>query len=223
MDYIIYAKKDDDGKESKRVKFEDGTDFFVNKTNEGMEYFPVPNNIRYNPENSLLKKLFTNRIKDAVDTIKQGDGDFLIVRNLFGRTEIVYRFVDREYGENIRKQTIEGFKDAEFGYSLKFRYNKSISGYNFISKDKTILSVYDNQNNYIYFDTEEASENFKNEILNKANKIAEEYSTIAHDEEKSSKYLKNMFATEDIFSEVGLAIIENKKWTIDVVQVINQK
>ena len=73
--------------------------------------------------------LFTDKPKDAIECIRNGFGDGLQQSKLFGLTmEHVVRFIDREYGEEIRRKTIEGWKDTKFAYGVKFSYLNSFSG-----------------------------------------------------------------------------------------------
>ena len=150
MNYEIYFKNDEKYP-GNRVRFENGVDYCVNTDKEGREYFPVPNIYNDMENDRILKQLFVGRIKDAITTIRKGQGDVLSVSNMFGFAESVYRFVDRIYGEEMRQKTLEGWKNAEFGYSLKFGYLNSMSGSRFINKDYQIMSIFDDQNDYMFF------------------------------------------------------------------------
>lgn len=96
---------------------------------KGREYFDVDNWIQSNPEldefnhgnlKDRLKYSFNRKPEDMITSIKKGYGDVISVRHILGRLESVLYFLDREYGESLRKQTIEGWKQTKFGYVLYF-------------------------------------------------------------------------------------------------------
>lgn len=113
--------------------FKDGTPRRVIETDdEGGEYFSVPNWINNDPEmddfnycNSIkkyMKHSFSGKPKDMIESVRKGYGD-LICRDFLGLERVLY-FLDRDYGESLRKKTIEGWKGAKFAYGL---YCDSIS------------------------------------------------------------------------------------------------
>jgi len=227
MEYILYYST----KSSKYVKhygqrvlFENGEDYCVEIDKNGREYFPIPN-----PYTDYPLKLFNDRIKDAITAVREGHGDCLVVESIFGfKTDSVYRFVDREYGEYIRQQTIDGFKNTDFGYSLKFGYLNSMNSGLYISKDgKSLLSAFDNQDNYNYFNTMKEAEEYKKEIINAAQKIVDEYIKLKENGatvEERAKYLR-FRVTKDVISQIAFSIVMNKdlrnryRWYLDIAQV----
>ena len=119
----------EDGKSIGRYAiFKDGSrrkPILVNK--KGQEFFIVDNWIQSNPELDefnhghlidILKYSFSHKPEDMITSIRRGYGDVIAARYIFGRTESVLYFLDREYGESLRKQTIEGWQQAKFGYVL---------------------------------------------------------------------------------------------------------
>lgn len=107
--------------------FKDGTPRRVIETDdEGREYFSVPNWIRNDPEmddfnycnsaKKYMKHSFSGKPKDMIESVRQGFGD-VIFRNSFGTERVLY-FLDRDYGESLRKKTIEGWSKAKFAYGL---------------------------------------------------------------------------------------------------------
>jgi DNA repair exonuclease SbcCD nuclease subunit len=219
MNYEIYISNDVKYVNcSKRVKFENGTNYCVNTNKEGKEYFAIPNPYINNPENSPIKQLFVGRIKDAITAIREGQGDVLNISGMFGPAESVYRFIDRQYGEELRQKTIEGWKNTEFGYSLKFGYLNSMSGSRFINKEYQILSLFEDQNSYIFFNTEEEAEQTKQEILLKAQEMFNKWKKVENtDNEK--EYL-NQYFDESIYAKVWYAMSENEPYKLEVVQAI---
>ena len=110
--------------------FKDGSRRLPIKTDDkGREYISVDNWIQSEPEmdefnngvlNKYLKYSFSGKPKDAIDSIRKGYGDVLSVIHLFGKIERVLYFLDREYGESLRQQTLSGWKDTKYGYVLYF-------------------------------------------------------------------------------------------------------
>jgi len=217
MKYEIYFKPEDP-EYCNRVFFEDGTDYCIHKDTDGRGYFSVPNMFIIDRK----FKLFSDKIKDAIETIRNGDGDILHTNcSIFGgTTEWVYRYVDRVYGEEMRMKTIEDFKDVIFGYSLKFGYNTFMNGGKFISKDKKLLPLLGNreQNNFIYFDNEKEAENFKKEIIDKAEELRIKCEEIKEDKIEIKKFIHSL--DYSIYSDVLFALTGKDSWYLKVVQVI---
>ena len=161
----------DDGKRiRKHAIFKDGSRKKpIHEDEDGREYFEVDNWIDSDPEliefnyySRMVDKMrltFSGRISDAVESIRRGYGDVICVKNLpFGiRTEKVLYFLDREYGENLRQKSLEGWKDTIFKYSLYYNGNLV---------DKTTLKyVYDCDVSDIYFDSIKEVINLVNRII----------------------------------------------------------
>ena len=159
----------EDGKSIKRYAiFKDGSRRKpINTDGEGREYFEVDNWIQGNPEmdefnngslNRYLKYSFTGKPKDMLESIKRGDGDVISVIKIFGRIERVLYFLDREYGESLRKQTIEGWKNTKYGYVLYF---------NSIALDKN-SGMYDFERKNIFFDNSQQAIDLADHIVKDA-------------------------------------------------------
>ena len=118
--------------------FKDGAPRHLIETDdEGREYFSVPNWINNDPEMDefnycisikkymkYMKYCFAGKPKDMIESIRRGYGDVICCYQSFLRIDHVLYFLDRDYGESLRKKTIEGWKDAKFAYGL---YCDSIS------------------------------------------------------------------------------------------------
>lgn len=161
----------DDGKRiRKHAIFKDGSRKKpILEDEDGREYFEVDNWIDSDPEliefnyhSRIADKMqltFSGRISDAVKSIRRGYGDVICIKNLpFGiRTEKVLYFLDREYGENLRQKSLEGWKDTIFKYSLYYNGNLV---------DKTTLKyAYVRNVSDIYFDSVKEVINFVNRII----------------------------------------------------------
>lgn len=92
----------------------------VSKDADGYEYYNVPNIYSYRTllgeKGGTILYKFRKMPKDMLTTIQENDGD-VITRGMFGM-EHVARYLNREYGESLRQQTLEGWKDAKFGWGL---------------------------------------------------------------------------------------------------------
>lgn len=79
------------------------------------EYFFVRN-----PRNNY--KSFRGCVKDAIECIREGNGDFLweSLSPYYTSSNYVGCYLDRDYGEKVRASTIERYKDAKFKYALEY-------------------------------------------------------------------------------------------------------
>ena len=149
MEYEIYTVTKDDNRVhvgEKRVKIKIPNsdkilDFCIDKDKNGKEFFHVPN-FKNHPEKGILNTLFTGRIKDAIETIRDGDGDCILVTNIFGTSTSVVKFLDEEYGNDLRLKSIEGFEDTKFGYAVKVGFFNAMSGGSLICKDNLMQSPF---------------------------------------------------------------------------------
>ena len=80
----------------------------------GYEYFYVHNQ-------SYTTGLFIGRIKDAVECIRNGEGD-AIINTYFGEQKVI-RLIDRSLGERLRKNTNRLYKNATFAYTVVYGTN----------------------------------------------------------------------------------------------------
>ena len=208
-------------------------DCAVIKTDDnGREYY-YPNN----PHDNL--GLFTGRIKDAIECIRNGFGDAIKQSHLLGfNIDHVVRYIDREYGESIRQQSIEGWKDTVFAYGVKFSFINSFSDGNLIMKDETLMSRFsgDLYSDILRFDTEEEAQRFIDKVNKKAEEYYEEYVALEKTGNDDYDY-NNIFSPffnkikaesnnrDSIYWEVFSALAtekeKNKKvYKLEVVQVI---
>lgn len=79
----------------------------------GYTYYNVKHNI-----NGIDTTNFTSYIKDAVDLIRQGEGD-VIAHNDFLNSYTVRKYISDEYGRKLREKTIAGYADAKFCFTIR--------------------------------------------------------------------------------------------------------
>ena len=219
MKYEIYVNQEG----NKRVRFLDCKrksgkciDYCVNIDEEEREYFPIPN-----MKNTEELYLFNDRVQDAIECIRQGDGDVLSVNKtgcaLFGGNR-VYRFVNREYGEELRYKTIEGWKDTVFGYGLKFGYKNSFSGGLLLNtKNKRFFGQEGEEK--LTFKTKEEAETYKNNILTTVNRLKDRLNILElNNEAKAEKFISKCFKKYGI--EVDLLCDGKDECYLDIVQVV---
>ena len=157
----------------------------IHQDKEGREY--------YYPSNPNEKfGLFSGRPKDAIECIINGFGDALECTQIVGMNiEHVVRFIDREYGENIRQKTIEGWKDAKFAYAVKFYFLNSFGNGRLICKNKTLMSWFNNsQDEILTFETESEASDFIEEVNEKAKEYYNEYTNLERTDDKNYNYEK---------------------------------
>ena len=204
----------------------------IHTDDDGREYY-YPNN----PHNNL--GLFTGRIKDAIECIRNGFGDAIQQSHLLGfNMDYVVRYIDREYGESIRQQSIEDWKDTVFAYGVKFSFINSFSDGNLIMKDETLMNPFsgDLYSDILRFDTEEEAQRFIDKVNKKAEEYYEEYIALEktgnHDYDYNNIFapffnkIKGKSGNRDsiyweVFSALDTEKEKNKKvYNLEVVQVI---
>lgn len=187
----------------------------VVQNDEYGEYFMVPNCL--NPVNSIFASSFTRRIKDAVESIKNGDGDCIEATKFFGFQNMhVHYYLDREVGEKLRQKTIEGFKDAEFFYYIYLGGN---FGGCYLAEDESFESFFVSEKKVMTFDSDEEAMKEIEKIYSEAEKIISE-----------KRYEKDSFPKSK-FEETAFVFVEEDEKTgkifvrkpLEVAQDIRKK
>ena len=108
---------------------------------------------------------FSDCIKDAITCIREGRGDVLCQITVFSfPIDYVRKYIDREYGESLRARSIEGWKNANFGYAVKFTKSNPYTAGSLISVNKERMSIFDDRSNILTFDTKEDAEKFITDV-----------------------------------------------------------
>ena len=149
----------------------------IEKDQDGNEYFSTINTFNTRCKNKTFAKMFSGRIKDAVETIKVGNGDCICRSNIFWcgafyNFRVLY-YLNRSIGEDYRERTIEGFKDSKFCYIIIF------DGNNFVNLENETFCEIDLYNQKIIplkeYDSEEECENVINKFVDYLYTIAQKY------------------------------------------------
>lgn len=131
------------------------------------KYFEVDNEL--NDEcTSVLRFSFTDRVKDAVDIIRSGDGDCIQSMNLFGQVDRVLYFLDRKVGERFRQLILDGWKDAKFEWAIKCEYKNSMSGYVMLNNKNERISHLNKERVPVTFETKEKANEYTEYLVGKA-------------------------------------------------------
>lgn len=149
----------------------------IEKDKDGNEYFSTINTFNTRCKNKTFAKRFSGRIKDAVETIKTGNGDCIYGNNIFCsgafcNIRVLY-YLDRNIGEVYREKTIEGFKDSKFCYNIIFNGNRFIN-----LENKPFYKIdLNNQKNIPLkgYDSEEECEDAINKFVDYLYTIAQKY------------------------------------------------
>ena len=143
--------------------------YAIHKDKLGREfYYP------HNPYNKF--GLFTDRPKDAIECIRNGLGDGFAKSSILGlELGHVVRFLDREVGEYIRHETIEGWKDTKFAYGVKFCYLNSLSNGRPVLKSEALKTMWDKAEDILTFETEDEASTFIDSVNEKAKYYHEQY------------------------------------------------
>lgn len=183
----------------------------VKMDEDGHEYVTVPN-----PKNPKHASLFTGRIKDAVEQIRNGIGDCIISRNgiPFGSSHIisVVMFLDREYGEKIKKKFIDGWKDAKFAYSVCGYYRRSISGPTKFTEDGEIWNDWFpevNKKPFVSFSSEEEAEELIKKWTKMAIEASEKYKVLDSIQDRNSDEAKKIMEYTKALPYVVLHLTSN--------------
>lgn len=149
-----------DGSRKKMIQIDD----------EYGRYFCVDNELNAECK-TVIKYSFADRIKDAVETIRSGNGDCILQSKFFGTHDRVVYFLDRKIGEELRRKFIEGWKNARFGYAIKIRYKDSFLGYSVLNTENS-LGLWVEGDEMKTFSSAKDAEDYVGNLLNSAKKYA---------------------------------------------------
>ena len=136
-DYRI-AKCLENGRVREYVIFNDGSKKRPIETNDdGEQYFIINNKTHCDLEleefnshgknylREILSNSFANREKDLVESIRKGYADQITMGNLPFGVKLVngIYYLNREYGEEKRKQTLKDLEGCEFRYSVTYKFH----------------------------------------------------------------------------------------------------
>lgn len=169
----------------KYAVFEDGSrKKRIQTDSQNREYFYVDNELNTNVS-TFMKYSFSGRIKDAVDMIKLGNGDCIKHTDILGLSDSVLYFLDRKIGEEYRKQSIDGWKDTKFEWTIEVGNKNSFYPYLSLNKNLEQISLWNADTTPLTFDSEESAlekiheiiqiaHNYAIEILEKMNEETDE-------------------------------------------------
>lgn len=129
----VYGKYEiyEDDSRQKRVRFKDKKFKTMNgqciEEAEGQGMYFLIDNPYINSTDIFGKLLCHNNAEDMVNSIRDGYGD-VIISGLFGGQHVA-RFVLRSIGEELRRKSIDSFKDVIFKYALLYKNSFSLSLY----------------------------------------------------------------------------------------------
>ena len=222
MEKLVYKVFEDKGKT--KVKIEGIGERCCIKDNDGKLYFRVPN--LYSNDNL---KLFFGKIKEAYQTVLDGNGDAIIV-DIFNRGhETVCKYIDEEYGKKIRDKFLKGWEGTKFAYSIKFGFTDSIYDGSLINDSEELIGLYGDIYSCMKFDTEEEAQKYIDEIIiPNAKRILRGYNKAKkyHTEERYlEKWCDFNKVSAKIFCEMDdmrKSDVTNKTYYIKPVQVLKK-
>lgn len=144
------------------------------------KYIEIKNELNTKETDPDLKYTFTGRIKDAVETIRSGEGDAVVIKSIIGMKfiDVVY-FLDRKIGEELRAKSIEGFKNAEFGWQIVASNYLGCSPIN--AKNETVM--FDHHTRVpLIFESEELADRYMSDLIKSAHSYAEKAIEISQNE-----------------------------------------
>lgn len=196
--------------------------YSVKTDSEGNEYVYVPN-----PLNAKYLFLFNGRIKDAVEQIRNGLGDCLTINDCavaFLRFNDVIMYLDRKIGDEIKKKSIEGWKDAKFGYSIAGEFKNSLNGPVTFDSDGNPLPYMQWRKPCIFFETEEKAQKQIDIWTEQAKKIGETYNRLEQglpEDENSVRITKD---TPYVVSKLSNNFYFRKKdeYHVEIIQAVKE-
>lgn len=172
-----------DGKEiAEFAIFEDGSEkarIYEDDCPYG-KYIEIKNELNTKETDPDLKYTFTGRIKDAVETIRSGEGDAIVIKSIMGMKfiDVVY-FLDRKIGDELRTKSIDGFKNAEFGWQIVASNYLGCSPIN--AKNETVM--FDHHIRIpLIFESEELADRYMSDLIKSAHSYAEKAIEISQNE-----------------------------------------
>lgn len=117
-------------------------------------YFIIGNPYKGNEKRSIDKILNDDNMKDMVQALRDGYCD-VFQKGFFGSMHAI-RFILRDKGEELRKKSLEGWKDTKFCYAIRISngFNKNF--------------MLDKDFNRLLFNSEEEASNYLKEYFEKS-------------------------------------------------------
>ena len=191
----------DDNEIHEYAIFADGSRKKVIKNDEKYgKYFEVDNELNTDCK-SYLRFSYSGRVKDAVDMIKNGNGDCIQSSNFFGRCDKVIYFLNREIGEELRQKSLDGWKNTKFGYTIECGYKNSFYGYSMLNKKNERISVLGKERTPITFDSKEAANEYIDALIDRARYYAKRLVNNVSDVKDETERDKIAHATIDEIEE----------------------
>lgn len=195
--FIIHDKTLNDGSVQRYAYYPE-----LNKTNEfpvqtdskGREYFYLSRGLLRDTK-TYKEKTYNDRIEDAVSDIMNGYGDAVVNGGIFASntSNHVIVFLDRKYGEELRSKTIDGWKDAEYFWSVVYR-----NGLNELYINKDNCAEYDTKD-FLHFDTEDEAQKFIDTLMEKLTSDYNEHKSFYFDtsiSKEAQKYFEDKTSLE---------------------------
>lgn len=200
------------GKVNEYAIFVDGSRKKPIKANDKYgKYFEVDNELNTECK-TALKFSYSGRIKDAVEMIRNGNGDCISSIKLIGlRTDKVLYFLDRQIGEELRQKSLEGWKDAKFGWAIECGNKNSFSGYLVLNKkNERMISVLDKDSDTMTFGTKETAYEYVEYLIREARNYAKRLSNNLcgiTDEKERDKIIDSVINEIEEYTKTKFTII----------------
>lgn len=163
-----------DGKINEYAIFTDGSRKKMIKTDRRYgKYFEVDNELNTDIK-GLLRYSYSGRIKDAVDMIRNGNGDCISAEKTMIRIDRVLYFLDRQIGEELRQKSLKGWKNTKFGWAIECGYKNTFSGYSMINKRGEQISVFDKDKVPKVFNEKDEADKYAASLIEKSRYYAKQ-------------------------------------------------
>lgn len=187
---------------------EDGKRHKIQTMEDGTEYFTIDN--PYSDDECYDG--FYGRIKDAVNAVKEHYADCIkgnaLPLNIFQSGMFPIVFLDREKGEEAWKKSIEGWKNAKFGYCIKAGGKNSFGGYQTLDYHGDYTFKLD-QN----YTTEKEAKSKLNEWINTAKRFIKKYNKASSGDKKDKMAGDFIRSNSDFIVHIVFDMLENPNVT----------
>lgn len=155
---------------------------------DGQKYFAVPNLIHPADHNTpyVMDYLFTNRVRDAVETVKNGDADSILLDYIFGfGSPDAIIFVDRGYGEKINRKFTTGFQAVKFCYAIQCGWSYDSDNFSYMTTNLATCKTKADVGKILMFQTVEETEKYIKSLWEQTEVLCKEYKSCNTDTDRA--------------------------------------
>ena len=231
MTAFIYPSNDLEKNANLMENPEDNYRYPIQVDDSGHLYVDMPNYKEHETN------LFTTRIGDAFDYIKSGEVDTIFITHGFSALSdsiSAYYYIDREYGEMVRKDTIEKIKNIELEYAIVGYNTCSFAPPVFIGKkgEEDLPYYAFDRKEIIRFSTETEANKFIDRVMNNVKilrNLMDEYRDMRKTKSYNDPDCVSLMNKIKLYGPIAIDLARNKhrapkdgKFVLEIRQVIKE-